>query len=71
MRGDQTTELYSEEVNKVFKATGSVKSLQFLVIKPNIIDDLLVESNKCSTHEFTIRYYLPTSSYSAMNILRK
>lgn len=50
MRGDQTTEFYSnlartKEVNKVFKATGSVASLQLFIMESNIIDDLLVICN--------------------------
>lgn len=41
-----TTELYynlarTKEINKVFKAMGSVKFLQLLIINPNITEDLL------------------------------
>jgi len=70
MLGNQTTELYSnfartKEVNNVFKATESEKSLQFLTIIPNIIKDLLVMYKKSLFNERAVESNILPRSLSA------
>jgi len=45
---------------------GSEKSLQFLIINPNIIEDLLVIYNKCLLNERVESNIIPRSLISLM-----